>query len=138
MSRQIKFRVWNISEKKFDYPSGYAITGDGHFLAYGKLFYSVDNPNDFVIQQFTGLLDKNEREIYEGDIVKCTWSEGLLAWEGKGYPKEGICRIRWESNGWIIPSHPGAFEPPQDSCGCANWQNEIIGNIFESPKLLTK
>lgn len=100
--RNIKFRYWNgqnFSEIKL---------GDGWY----------DMPENIVFQQFTGLLDKNGKEIYEGDLVmnndhmwEITWKEGCVYIEnrtGKG---------TW----WIGGEHMHC---------------EIIGNIYENKDLL--
>jgi uncharacterized phage protein (TIGR01671 family) len=62
MSREIKFRVWDKKTERFQ--SGFHLTSDG------KIIFAclVDN-EDYILSQFTGLLDNNGKEIFEGDIL---------------------------------------------------------------------
>lgn len=69
-------------------------------------------------QQFTGLLDKQGKEIYEGDIVR--WEDSFNF--RVGWDKERLCFQSWGSSA----------EPYQWMKYCT-----VIGNIYESPELLT-
>jgi len=84
--------------------------------------------------QFTGLKDKNGKEIYEGDIVRAVWDIGerdeVIFWlpQTTKFCQLGIRMHEAHKTNWIALSNysktPG--------CGRA----EIIGNIYENPELL--
>lgn len=105
--RELKFRVWLHNSKEWGNVACLEI-----FNATGKLEYLYqDQP--YTIQQYIGLKDKNEKEIYEGDILFFQQQDGV--WSN-------------QLNKHIEVKYPFV-------CGNTHL-GEIIGNIFENPELL--
>ena len=116
-----KFRIWDKLAKTFIFPDkGY----QGHYYIdlNGRFhnFYDGSGGDECVVQQWTGLHDKTDREIYEGDVLK--WNVGENFSEVVFlYGSFHVKGINW-----------GAFWYLSDY----NDNYEIVGNIFESPELL--
>lgn len=132
--RPIKFRAWDKNEGKmwwFDLLWGNTLTHGSGWIGMvespteGKYVEGTakDNrvqvdPMDKIIMQYTGLKEKNGKEIYEGDIFRIT-----------RYPPENNKVEFYEGCYHLEPHGLDLFE----------WyeQGEVIGNIYENPELLT-
>ena len=105
--KEIKFRTWDGMRMTFN---GVAFSNSGGFLF---------APSNQVLMQFTGLHDKNAKEIYEGDILKPTFGSG------------GIVTF---SDGGFVLEEPGLGSVP-----ASMWQPhwKVIGNAYEHPDLIS-
>ena len=111
--RTIKFRAWDKNNERFLDWFQLSKMEDVKFDM--GMFESA---NWLVFQQFTGLLDKNGKEIYEGDLLK---TAGLVKF-GKNYAEGGNERI--------------GFFSDYNSFKYSMEKDEVIGNIYENPELL--
>lgn len=116
-SRILKFRVWDKLNKFYIYPDkGYR----GHYiLSLDGKFINLQNGSggdEYVVQQYIGLKDKNNKEIYEGDLVKA---------------KNGIvytCKYSNEEAAFIL-DFIDSFVYLSDFDHL-----EVVGNIFENER----
>jgi uncharacterized phage protein (TIGR01671 family) len=77
--REIKFKVWNTETKKYMYPNDPRHGDYSISVLSGKVRgkYGDTFPN-FIAKEYTGINDKNEVEIYEGDEVKILITKGVV------------------------------------------------------------
>jgi len=124
MNRPIKFRVWDKRETKG--MSTKNMLYDAQLHHFWQDF--VDYPG-YELMQYTGLTDKNGKEIYEGDILKISYGAmgdviGQVLYESD----HGGYIFQWEQKG-----------PNQNyinlNCDVA-FESVIVGNIFEHSELL--
>ena len=135
--RKFKFRVWDGKKTMLDWSAicqdAFNRNESGMNLMY-RIF--LQHTDGWVIQQWTGLLDKNGKEIYEGDIVKANVVFPFLT-EDK--PEYDAGKIKYLNCAWkICQSHIGAsFLYHYTCCEGEHEDNniEVIGNIFENPEL---
>ena len=131
MIRELMFRVWSKKQKTYAYKHPFNVSGSFYIAQNGVLLSDYGNAitpeikqNDFVIERFTGLRDKNDHTIYEGDIV--SEHNGDL----KGVVKQaedGQWVIYWDN----IPDGRSVLFEHSNFCG-------VIGNIHDTHELLEK
>lgn len=128
MQTEYEFRIWNKITGEWLNSHDFAITATGKLIYnhdhYDWTEYLEEERYDIVIQKYTGLTDKNDVKIYEGDICKVENQDFLEEFYITNNPLN--TRVR-QHNKEIVNRYP---------CVDAN-QYEIIGNIFENPELLT-
>ena len=144
--RHLKFRAWDIDGKMMSdgLPFNWFITGENTDMEFHKVNGSLPLSDfrkylqDFIIMQFTGLKDKNGKEIYEGDILGRLFDshEGNCEVIYRG----AICCARNIQSGQcrplnILKDYSGAGWIAADSVN-PNYNFEVMGNIYENPNLV--
>lgn len=147
MSRVIKFRVWDNSYKKF------MVKKDDHGYYYKNFSCPSGQPTDIAcllmysdtfentVHQFTGLLDKNNVEIYEGDIVVSSRKMSRGASAGTPFLvvyNSFLCNYALDPRGMDY-ARVTEFSLPSnryDLTGAKATGLTVVGNIFENPDLL--
>ena len=135
----MKFRLWDIKNKKFLTQSQFAILGNGKIIISVnksiKDFENVDQ-KDFVLQKGSYNYDMHERRIYEGDILKFYSFEED---DNVIYPNILVVRYPDRGDSLIMKDMPvdnNISDTFLEEWGDTRERYEIIGNIFENPEYL--
>lgn len=136
MKREIKFRAWygdkmwypetKTPDDSFTTLSFFHDGGIGWGIYDSSFDYRVVSGEYGQLMQFTGLLDKNEKEIYEGDIIDIS-----EVGRAEVVFQAGAFMARW-------------IDDPEAMLDCVGfrcknghkWTSQIIGNIYENPELI--
>lgn len=109
--RQIEFRMFDTEEKNFM---------NGSRVIESRL-NDLNKKGRFIYQQWTGLKDKNGKEVFEGDLIKLTDGQiEEVIFDCGGFMTKRFCMYLddyWNMHGYMY---------------------EVIGNIYENPELLVK
>ena len=119
-NREISFRVWDTYLGNWGDPGAFlGITSRGVLISENEL-----NTKGSVVQQFTGLKDKNSKKIFEGDIIEMNESGGDYC----------LGSVFFYKGSFVVNENAGIDEFSELGNN-ANYF-EVIGNIFENPELL--
>ena len=128
--RDIKFRAWNeVEEKMLNWNEFLDTNMKNTFIA--------PESTGLILMQYTGLKDKNGKEIYEGDIVKVKLYKGE---EEKYF----IGKVEYFGSNFIVDADNNSEYHVYDLDGFGidyryNLEDcEVIGNIYDNPELLEK
>jgi len=118
MKREIKFKAWNKEANRFSKP--FTLKSDVLNYTDDDGLGIVKSLTNEIILQYTGLKDKNGKEIYEGDVLK---AHGIVTWNDTEYRWSAI-DLNWnDKREWHDLDYlTSPFE--------------IIGNIYENPELI--
>jgi uncharacterized phage protein (TIGR01671 family) len=132
--KNIKFRAWDDELKVMHYGIGVTslsvlIFEDvGNKMKVPQIIAEIGIERDEIyVMQYTGLHDKNGKEIYEGDIISWKHGRSEVKWverkssETYGHGDYGVS----STVGFVFD---GYYGQPEES--------EVIGNIYENPELL--
>lgn len=121
-----RFRAWIKEEKCFaDYIESIRFYINEIDLCWGGICESdCFDFKDVILMQSTGLYDKNGKEVFVGDIIKCT----------RGCPHEVY--LEKEYGGKYIGGMPAVYLKGIREGYAWTGAEEILGNIYEKPELL--
>lgn len=127
--REIKFRAWDVEEKCWipqELFTVSALGGKKKILTYEENEDRwIPETIPFVLMQYTGIKDKNGKEIYEGDIVK-------FKDDTRGV--DIIATVQYSGSSYRLKNKSYGIGRPIDE-----WETkeiEIIGNIYENPEIV--
>jgi len=131
MQRQIKFRVWNGTQMEYNVIAGalgtFYVQGMDEKDAASLSPFNTIYPEETPVMQFTGLTDKNGKEIYEGDIL----SDGKDSDNPIGvvyfYPPQFVVQT--------LNDVPFALAEGKVNMKQLNY-TEVVGNKYENAELL--
>lgn len=121
---KLKFRAWLKKEQKMDNYIDHISWLEDELYCIGDGITYMVSAEDLVLMQSTGLKDKNGKEVFVGDIIKCI----------RGCLHEVY--IEKEYGGTYFGGMPAVYLKDLREGYAWTEHEEIIGNIYENPELL--
>ena len=122
--REIKFRAYDYDNKRFEYDVQY-----NYDYELGSSFLDILEDDHFVVEQYTGIKDMNDAEIYEGDIIK--FHVVMLS------PNDKVGYVTYYPEyGYSIMLSRGSLLRQEYWASGDKHTIEVIGNIHEDEELL--
>ena len=141
--REIKFRAWDKERKEMrevelmDWSDWWVSTGSTgereEPSKYGERnSFKNEQTDRHILMQYTGLKDKNGKEIYEGDVVNASWYD-------YDEPRDDAFGEVFFNGNWMaycIWKEDEKSISEMNGQGAYHWEIEVVGNIYENPELL--
>lgn len=119
-----KFRAWDKVFKEMVQVNALVLDEQVVKVTYKNGNVAKEDMKEYELMQSTGLLDKNSKEVFVGDIIKCT----------RGCPHEVY--LEKEYGGTYIGGMPAIYLKGLREGYAWTEHEEILGNIYENPELL--
>jgi uncharacterized phage protein (TIGR01671 family) len=113
MKRELKFRAWDLDSQDKMYS----------WEEIRNLFNDHLKQERVILMQYTGIKDKNGKEIYEGDIVVES-GEYVNPFDGSSHKFSRTFEVKYLADGFHLFTDQ------------VNGEHEVISNIYENPELL--
>lgn len=133
--REIRFRAWDKENKFYEYDVQNATVANEHeyedFDSYFPFKFDGRIVDNHILEQFTGVKDKKNQPIFEGDIINVSVDNG---WD---YLQNEILPVVYSKlqAGFVCMSDSG-MEFRLRSGDAMGYEYEVVGNIHENPELL--
>ena len=128
--REIKFRAWDKKEKKMYFFGNWSLDSEYTNFALGfehinweQGVVTKEDTKNCILMQYTGLKDKNGKEIYEGDILRNAYGKYIVYW------LQYDCQFVMAENIKIVEDAGFNYILSKGNIK----EFEIIGNIYENP-----
>ena len=120
MTREIKFRAWGENIKEY---MSQSFGGEVEIANVTRILGDLIDQRNWILEQYTGLKDKNGKEIYEGDVLMTCVGRAEVFYD-------------YEYCMWKIFAKHGTTMPLVGKKSRRHLDYEVIGNIHENPELL--